>query len=449
MATAGGLLSGLTGNLSSVVVQPGGWVGDEGWNAAGARALGLEMEAKDGRAIIARIGHGSPAMLCGGIAVGDEVVSIDGFPVTPDLSLFARRAAAGVKDSLVQLTLRHSSSGDAENKHGEHDVVLLRAETIEPAPVLYTEATNDAIGPTSVAAAALVTPQAGLGIVVGVSVVADPSFVRDRKGMTELESTSQDVVIKDIPVGSAVWKHTCKLVCISILHAICMHIGLASLVFMCAYACAPSQLLTHSVAQQAHISGQLQVGDMIECVNGISVKGQTFNNVVKSFVGPVSTRIFLTIRRKGYSHEVSVVRHNRLTSPQAHARLEAVHARLAFMTIHATLARRAEKDGAGAIEMVAESLALSFTLRRVGTGEWVIKALAEANGQRQDAVEDETPRQPEEGCISFSKRASQLMEGDVLCEVDGRAMKDLKVFDVLYLLDGPASNDTAKLKVYR
>ena len=239
MATAGGLLSGLTGNLSSVVVQPGGWVGDEGWNAAGARALGLEMEAKDGRAIIARIGHGSPAMLCGGIAVGDEVVSIDGFPVTPDLSLFARRAAAGVKDSLVQLTLRHSSSGDAENKHGEHDVVLLRAETIEPAPVLYTEATNDAIGPTSVAAAALVTPQAGLGIVVGVSVVADPSFVRDRKGMTELESTSQDVVIKDIPVGSAVWKHTCKLVCISILHAICMHIGLASLVFMCALCMCP------------------------------------------------------------------------------------------------------------------------------------------------------------------------------------------------------------------
>lgn len=186
---------------------------------------------------------------------------------------------------------------------------------------------------------------------------------------------------------------------------------------------------------------------MIECVNGISVQGQTFNNVVKSFVGPVSTRIFLTIRRKGYSQEVSVVRHNRLTSPQAHARLEAVQARLAFMTIHATLARRAEKDGAGAIEMVAESLALSFTLRRVGTGEWVIKALAEANGQRRD--EDETPREPEEGCISFSKRESQLMEGDVLFEVDGRAIKDLKVFDVLYLLDGPASNDAANLKVHR
>ena len=185
MATAGGLLSGLTGKLSSVVVQPGGWVGDEGWNAAGARALGLEMEVKDGRAIIARIGHGSPAMLCGGIAVGDEVVSIDGFPVTPDLSLFARRAAAGVKDSLVQLTLRHSSSGDAENKHDEHDVVLLRAETIEPAPVLYTEATNDAIGPTSVAAAALVTPRQGSG-----SLSVSPSMQSGSLSPSELAKAS-------------------------------------------------------------------------------------------------------------------------------------------------------------------------------------------------------------------------------------------------------------------
>ena len=63
------------------------------------------------------------------MAVGDEIVSIDGYQVTNDFELFAKRAAAGVKDSLVKLEIRHTASADPEKVHF---VVLQRADMIEP-----------------------------------------------------------------------------------------------------------------------------------------------------------------------------------------------------------------------------------------------------------------------------------------------------------------------------
>ena len=67
------------------------------------------MIARKGRIFITKIVHGSPAHVSGRIAVGDEVVSIDGFPVNTDnVKQFAIRAAAG-GDNMQAVLLRHSS----------------------------------------------------------------------------------------------------------------------------------------------------------------------------------------------------------------------------------------------------------------------------------------------------------------------------------------------------
>jgi hypothetical protein len=104
--------------------------------------------------------------VCGRIAVGDELVSIDGFEITPaNMHLFAKRAAAGVKDSLIVLRINHPVTCDAAHASKMHDVVLQRSEIFETPPVLYTDATNASISST----VAVLTPQAGLGVVITVS----------------------------------------------------------------------------------------------------------------------------------------------------------------------------------------------------------------------------------------------------------------------------------------
>ena len=124
------------------------------------------MAGGTGRVLVSKILHGSPAHVCGRIAVGDELVSIDGFEITPaNMHLFAKRAAAGVKDSLIVLRINHPVTCDAAHASKMHDVVLQRSEIFETPPVLYSDATNASISPT----VSVLAPQAGLGVVITVS----------------------------------------------------------------------------------------------------------------------------------------------------------------------------------------------------------------------------------------------------------------------------------------
>jgi len=123
------------------------------------------MAGGTGRVLVSKILHGSPAHVCGRIAVGDELVSIDGFEITPaNMHLFAKRAAAGAKDSLIKLCISHPVTFDASVSK-MHDVVLQRSEIFETPPVLYSDATNASISPT----VSVLAPQAGLGVVITVS----------------------------------------------------------------------------------------------------------------------------------------------------------------------------------------------------------------------------------------------------------------------------------------
>ena len=93
------------------------------------------MAGGTGRVLVSKILHGSPAHVCGRIAVGDELVSIDGFEITPaNMHLFAKRAAAGVKDSLIVLRINHSVTCDAAHASKMHEVVLQRSEIFETPP---------------------------------------------------------------------------------------------------------------------------------------------------------------------------------------------------------------------------------------------------------------------------------------------------------------------------
>jgi len=154
---------------------------------------------------IAKIVHGSPAHATGELAIGDELVRIDGFPVTVDTEIFSQRAAAGAKHSFVKLETRHPESADPEQTH---EVVLQRGENLEPAPILFMEPTNASIGATTTAQAALLAAEAGLGIVVTVSTsrvasTSSPSEADADAGLAQADSKSEGVRIKEIPTGSA------------------------------------------------------------------------------------------------------------------------------------------------------------------------------------------------------------------------------------------------------
>lgn len=196
-----------------------------------------ELICRDGKVIITKISHGSPAHACGCIAVGDELVAIDRFPVCgANMLMLEQRAAAGAKHSFVLLELRWPDSSHPEHTH---EVVVQRSENLEPSPILFMEPTNASIGPTTTAAAALMRQEAGLGIVVTVSTsrLASSASPRSREELTgaeleKAESTSEGVRIKDIPAGSA-----------------------------------------------AHVSRMLQKGDIILQVNAVPVKGN-FRNIL-------------------------------------------------------------------------------------------------------------------------------------------------------------------------
>lgn len=191
-------------------------------------------------------------------------------------------------------------------------------------------------------------------------------------------------------------------------------------------------------------SRALQLDDVIEKINAVPVKGKVFDDVVKSFVGPVSTRLFLTIIRGGESRDVAVVRHNRLTTAQAQASLRALHVRLSAMTIYAPgssvsdPANKAQQSHASTSERAAgastdepreesvsvSSEALGLDLRAVN-GEWHVQKV-QATGPLQGAG---------------------LVVGDVLLEVDSIVLKNTKAFDVVWALDGPAALEHATLAV--
>ena len=168
-------------------------------------------------------------------------------------------------------------------------------------------------------------------------------------------------------------------------------------------------------------------------------QGKKFAEVVKNFVGPVSTRLYLTILRRGYEKEVAVVRHNRLTTSQSHDALAALHARLSYMTVRlpnqidsADSSRlNAPREGGAETrdqeEVRAGSVAVGLDLRRSGTGEWVVSRVDGEGPAREALVE----------------------EGDVILQVDATALKSLGVFDVLHLLDGPSTAASAALRVHR
>jgi hypothetical protein len=201
-----------------------------------------------------------------------------------------------------------------------------------------------------------------------------------------------------------------------------------------------------------------------------------------------SSRLYLRIRRNGYEQDVAVVRHNRITTEQGQSALASIHARLFCMTMHALPvphasrsetvvgagggaeavamggeAKQKRQEGSGGVGVVgefrasvhwmaasgkdvfalseAESLAVGLVLRQSGTGEWVV-AHVEARKAVESVGSDEVVGEE-------ASKASEIEEGDVVCEVDGVELKDFGIFDVLYLLDGPAAAETAILKVHR
>ena len=160
-----------------------------------------------------------------------------------------------------------------------------------------------------------------------------------------------------------------------------------------------------------------------------------FDDVVKSFVGPLSSRVYLTIARDGEQLEVPIVRHNRLTTRHAHAALRALHKRLSALTVcvdsnASAPAGDAERSTGGEEREVSESEvaaseALGLDLSRATNGEWQVTNV-HSGGPAADAG---------------------LAVGNIVQEADNIGITGNKVFDVVWLLDGPAALECVDLLV--
>lgn len=181
----------------------------------------------------------------------------------------------------------------------------------------------------------------------------------------------------------------------------------------------------------------MRLGDIIEKIGTEPVAEKTFEDIVKSFVGPVSTRLYLTVTRDGERLDVAVVRHNRLTTAYAQSSLQALHERMSAMTIcvpwcvPAGASAPAEKENAAADidkspskAATACSEALGLDLRAVN-GDWLVERVH---------------------CPGPAEGAG-LVAGDVLLQVDAIPLQNTKGFDVLWALDGPAAPELASLAV--
>jgi len=359
----------------------------------------LELVKRKGVAKIVKIRHGSPAHVCGQCAVGDELVAIDGFAVE-DTEVFTQRAAAGAMHSLVKLQLRHPQSASPD---AVHSIVVQRTESFEAPPLFYVEPTNASINLQRKWRAPV--PQAGLGIVV--------------------VSSNGVVKIAEIPPGSAA------------------HVRYAA---RGVTGRNRGRVTADCADSDCSIFGSrvLLKGDSILQVDDKNLDGLAFDDIVKSFVGPLSSRVYLTIVRGGERSTVAVVRHNRLTTQHAHAALCALHERLSALTVCVDITASAPvgdsersrptggeegESGLAALGQAASGLAaseaLGLDLSRAANGEWQVTNV-HSGGPAADAG---------------------LAVGNIVQEADDKGITGKKAFDVVWLLDGPAAPECAHLRV--
>ena len=169
----------------------------------------------------------------------------------------------------------------------------------------------------------------------------------------------------------------------------------------------------------ALLSGQVQSGDTLTGVDGVSTQGFTSSHLGDILIGPRGSVCTLQIQRApSHSLSVELTRKGKTSRPQAAAE-RCLTSRHPGTTSSSTALRQPSA--------IVVHAGFGFTFKKSSRGEWRVSRL-KPHG--------------------FALTSGLIREGDVLVSIDGKRCKDMSADDMTSLIRGPVDSK-AKMQVRR
>eukprot|EP00960_Hanusia_phi_P061727 764923-Hanusia_phi.AAC.17 len=169
----------------------------------------------------------------------------------------------------------------------------------------------------------------------------------------------------------------------------------------------------------ADLSQHLMVGDIMLGVDGASLAELSLQQIVKKFEGRPASRTRILVSRDGSIREARLVRTSPLRSQRSLKQFKEFKERIAYLT------------SPPQPDCCVTSVCTDLVLLLVLNSGWTIKHVGGISGDGKTHWRTTRP-------------------DDVVAEINGKVVTDrTSIFDVLFLLDGPAEDEEVSLRLRR